>query len=132
RLISKVHRMLEREVPDGECLKFCVPCVDSSFVFVIELGKTGCHFSASRTRRCYDHKRPGRADVVIFSVSFIADDERHIGRISWDHIVQVHRNIELFQTVLEQERTFLPGKLSDRYASHIEPLLAVSVDQAEY
>ena len=46
--------------------------------------------------------------------------------------MQIHRDIQLLQPVFEQERAFLAGKLCDRHASHIEPLLPVGVDQAEH
>ena len=57
RFVRQIDRMLERNVPDGEGFEFCVSGADSPFVFVIELGKAGGHFSASRPGGGDDHKR---------------------------------------------------------------------------
>ena len=40
-------------------------------------------------------------DVVIASIALIADDQRDIGRIACDGIVQEHRHTQGFQTLFE-------------------------------
>ena len=49
-LIGNVNWVFERYVPYRESLELCITGFYSSLVLVIELRKTGRHFSASRTR----------------------------------------------------------------------------------
>ena len=35
--ICNIYRVLERDRPDRECLKFCVACLDAALILVIEL-----------------------------------------------------------------------------------------------
>ena len=59
-------------------------------MFMIKLGKTGTHLTAARSR-CRNHnQRSGRFDVIVLAISFIADDEGHVGRISGNKVVLVH------------------------------------------
>ena len=36
-LVGNVYRVLERKVPNGEGLKLCITCADSTGVLVVEL-----------------------------------------------------------------------------------------------
>ena len=62
---------------------------------MVELGKAGGHFSASRSRCGNDNEGTCCLNIIIFSVSFIADDERNIARIAVDFIVAVYLEAEL-------------------------------------
>ena len=47
RLIGQVHRMLERQIPDGEGLELGVSSLHSALIFVVELGEAGGHLTAA-------------------------------------------------------------------------------------
>ena len=99
--------MLKRQIPNRECFKLCIAGINSTLMILIKLGKADRHFSASRTRCRYDDQRMGSFDIIIFAIAFITDNERNIGRISRDIIMDIDRDIQLFQAVLEQKGTFL-------------------------
>ena len=50
--VSKIYRMLKRKIPDWEGFELSIAGFNSTLVFMIELGKAGSHFSASRAWRC--------------------------------------------------------------------------------
>ena len=60
--ISDIDRMVLGEVPDRERFKFCITCSDTAFMFMINLGKTGSHFSAAGAR-------PGHNDTDAYRMS---------------------------------------------------------------
>ena len=53
-LVRQIDRMLERQIPDRECLELGVACLDAPLVFMVKLGQAGCHLAAAGTR-CGDH-----------------------------------------------------------------------------
>ena len=55
-LVSQIHRMLQRDIPDGESLKFCISGPDAPFVFMIKLGQAGSHLPAARPRSRHHHQ----------------------------------------------------------------------------
>ena len=83
--------MLQRNVPDGEGLKFGVTCRNAPLVFVVKLGKAGGHFSAAGAWSCDDNQGTFGFDIIIFSVAFITDNERNIGWIAGNGIVDINR-----------------------------------------
>ena len=58
RLVGQVDRMVQRQVPDRECLEFRVPGIHASLVLVVQLTQAGRHFAAARSRRGHYDKRP--------------------------------------------------------------------------
>ena len=56
RLIGQVHRMLERQIPDGEGLELGVSSLHSALIFVVELGEAGGHLTAARPRSGDHHQ----------------------------------------------------------------------------
>ena len=74
RFIGHIDGMLQRYIPDGKCLKFCVAGFDAPSVVMIKLGKTGCQFSAARARTCNDNQRFVSFNIFVDAVTFIADD----------------------------------------------------------
>ena len=97
--VGKVYRMFQRKVPDREGLVFCITGMDTAFVLMVELGKAGCHLSASRSRCGNDNERTGCLDVLVLSVSLIAHDQRHIMRVARNRVVNVNRDAELLQSL---------------------------------
>ena len=111
--------MLKREIPYRERLEFCISRKNAPFMLVIKLGKTCCHLAASGSGSSDDNKRSACLDIIIFSITFVADDKRNIRWISGNKIMKIYRNMQLFKSVFEQEGTFLTGKLSDCNTSYI-------------
>ena len=101
-------------------------------MFMVELGEAGGHLAAARSRRGDDHQRPRGLYIVIFPVALIADDERHIGRISRDDVVKIDRDVQVLQPLFEEHGALLSGELGDGHASHVEPLVTVGLDQTQY
>ena len=99
---------------------------------MVELGKAGCHLSASRSRRGNDNERAGCLDVLVLSVSLIAHDQWHIMRIARNRVVNVNRDAELLQSLFERVCAVLAGVLGDDNASDIEAASAELVDQTEH
>ena len=124
--------MFQRNVPDRECLEFCVAGPDSAFVLMIELGKAGRHFSASRSRGSDDYQRSGCLNIIISSISLIAHDQRNIGRISFNNIMSVDTDSHVFKTVAEEIRALLAAVLRDDNAADIETVFFKGAFQAEY
>ena len=46
--------------------------------------------------------------------------------------MEIDRDIQFFQPLLEEHGALLTGELGDGHASHIEPLVPVGLDQAQY
>ena len=83
-LVSKVYRVLKRYIPDRECLEFCISGLYAAFVFVVELGETCGHLTASRARCCNDDERSCGLDIIVLAVAFVADDLFYVVWISVD------------------------------------------------
>ena len=88
RLIGQVHRVLQREVPNGEGFKFCISGLNSPFIFMIQLRKAGGHFPAARAGRCDHHQRAAGLHILVLAETFVADDMRYIGGISLNGVME--------------------------------------------
>ena len=76
--ICQIDRMLQRDIPDGEGLKLGVASPDTTLIFMIQLGQTGCHFTAARARCCDNDQRTLGFDIFILAIALIADNTFHI------------------------------------------------------
>ena len=130
-LICQIDRMLQRDIPDRESLKFGIAGTDPALMFMIELGKTHCHFSASRSGSSYHNKRSGSFNVLVFAVSFIADDHRGIAWIAGDVVMNKYTDAKLFQSVFEKICAFLSCIAGDADTSHIKTSFCKNLDQTE-
>ena len=45
--------------------------------------------------------------------------------------MKIYRDVQIFQPVFKEKRTFLAGELGNRDTSNIEPLISVCLDQTE-
>ena len=63
---------------------------------MVELGKTGCHFAAARSRSCHDHKRTCRFNVVVLAITFIADNCIDVVWVALNRIMMVNVNTDRF------------------------------------
>ena len=131
-LIGQVHRVVQREVPDREGLKLGVARLDAPAVLMVELGQAGGHLAAAGARGGDHHKRPAGDDVVVAAVALIADDQRDIGRVAGDGIVEEHRHPEGLQPVAKGIGGGLALVLGDDHAAHIQPDGPEGIDQAQH
>ena len=124
--------MFQRNIPDWESFKFRITCFDTTFVFVIKLGKAGCHFSASWSRGSNDNQRSCCFNIVILTISFVTYDKGSIIWITRNQIKHINFDSKLFKTFLECVCTFLSGILSDADTSYIKTALCEYFHKAEY
>ena len=131
RLIGQVHRVLQRQVPDGERLELGVAGPDAPLVVVVELGQAGSHLAAAGSRGGHHHQRAGGLSVFIFPKPLVADDKIHVVGISWDRIMLVAADPQRCQALEEGVSGGLAVVLGDHHPAHIEPHTLENVDQAQ-
>ena len=124
--------MFQRNIPDWESLKFRIACFDTTFVFVIKLGKAGSHFSASWSRGSNDNQWSCCFDIVILTISFVTYDKGSIVWITRNQIKHINFDSKLLQTFLECVCTFLSCILSDADTSYIKTALCEYFHKAEH
>ena len=71
-------------------------------------------------------------NVIIFTITFIAEDQRNSARITVDGVVAVNLDAHGFELVFEDIRSVLPGIVGDYNASNIESLVGKGLNQTEY
>ena len=130
RLIGQIHRMLERQIPDGERLILGISRAPAALVLVIELAQARRHLARARAGRGNDTDGARRLDIIVLSVAFVRDDQADIRRIVLDHIVLVHGHAHIAQLLFKQIRRVLAAVLRDDHAADIQPDGAEGVDQA--
>ena len=130
-LVGKVYRMFQRNVPDREGLEFCIAGFYSTFVFVVKLGKAGCHLSTSWSRGRDHDQRSGSFNIIILSITFVTYNEGSVAWIAGDQVKLVDTDSQLLQTFFEEIGTFLAGVLCDAYASHIQATACKRIHKAE-
>ena len=123
--------MLERQIPDRECLELGIAGIDSPFVLMVKLGEAGRKLSRARPGSGDDHERPARLDVFIFAISLVAHDQVKIVRIPLDNIVQIYPDPVLFQVVLKEDRAVLILEMRYAHRSHIETAVTEFIDQTQ-
>ena len=131
RLVSEVHWMAQREIPDGEGFEFRISGTDPSLVLVIKLGETGCHLAASGAGCGDDDELAGGFDIFIFSKSVFTDDVRNVGRIIFDGVVAVYFDTHAFQTFLEDLGGMLFAVVCNDDASDVKTDATEFVDQTK-
>ena len=91
--VCQINRMLQRNIPDRECLKLRITGTNTTFLLMVQLRQAGSHLSASRTRSCDNNQRTSGFDVIILSRAFVTDNMRNIIWISVNGIKNVYRDI---------------------------------------
>ena len=124
--------MFQRNIPNWESLEFGISCMNSTFMFMVELGEAGCHFSTSRSRCGDDYKWSCCFDVIIFSITFIANDKRNIAWIAINGVENIYFDAEFFQFLFEINSSRLTGKLCDCNASDIKSTLLKNFSKTQY
>ena len=70
-LVCDVHRVLQRKIPNRECLKLRIARSYAVLVLVIELAKTYSHLAAARARCGHDNQRTLGLYVVVLSEAVV-------------------------------------------------------------
>ena len=123
--------MLQRNIPDGEGLKFGIAGLDAPQVVVIKLGQTGRHLAASGSGCGDDHQRSGGLNIVVAAVAVLADDQRDVGRVALDGVVDVDGDVLLLQLRLELICAVLAGVMGDDHAAYVQASLLELLSQTE-
>ena len=110
--------MLERNIPYRERFKLCVARLDTALVFVIELRKAGCHFSAAGTGGSYNNKLSARLYVIIFTVAAVAHNFCDIRRIAVNLIVMIYGISHRAETLLKLSRFRRRAELREHNAAN--------------
>ena len=130
-LIGDVHGVLERNIPDGKGLELCISGLYSSFIVVIHLGETRGKLTTAGARPGNDHKRFVRLNIIICSVSVIADNEVHIRRITFRIVVPEDFYAPPFQLVLEQGCCRLAFETGNDNTEHIHAPALEIIDELQ-
>ena len=77
-------QVLERNIPDRECLKLCIASLHTALILMVELGEACSHLAASRARCCDDDERSGSLNITRSCRILITDDLFYVVWISVD------------------------------------------------
>ena len=130
--VGDVHRMLQRQIPDGEGFKFRIARAHTVPVFVVQLGQAGGHLPAARSGRGDHHQRARGGNVIILAVAVLADDVGDVRWIIGDAVQAVYVQPQLLHALHEDFRGRLAGVLRQRDAAHEKPEIAEYVHQAHH
>jgi len=129
RLVGHVHRVLQRQVPDGEGLELGVTRSLSRLVVVVELGQAGGQLAAARTGAGDHHQWLFGLDLFVGPVPLVADDGLHIGGVTPGEAVGIDLDPSPLQLVLEDQCRRLVVEAGDHYAQNVDPPAPQVVDQ---
>ena len=99
---------------------------------MVQLGETGGHLAAARTRSRDDYQGAGGLNVIVLAVAFVADNEGHIAGVAFDTVMAVYFDVTVLQLGFELVGAALAAVLGDDNASHIEALVPELLNQTEY
>ena len=131
-LVGQIHRMLQRQVPDGEGLIFGVACANAPLIFVVKLAEAGGHFAAAGAGRRDHHDGAAGLDVVIFAQALVGHDVRHVRGIAGDGVVLVALHAQRRQALDEGVSGRLASVLGDDHGADVEAKTPEHVRQAQH
>ena len=131
RLIRHIDGVLERQIPNGKGLKFCVSRTNAAFAIVIKLAHTNSHFATSRAGCSNDYERARGLDIIVFAVSLIAYDMIDIGGIALDFVVAVNTHTQRLQTALEFKSRRLIAPTCKHNATYQKSKSAKSINETQ-
>ena len=132
RLIGDVHRMGERQIPNGERLVFRIAGSDPALVLVIELREAGGHLARARTGSCHHHERTLGLDVLVLAEALIRNDVIDVVGVPRNGIMQIARDAHGRKTTTEQVGVGLVGIAGDDDRTHLESHGAEDVHEAQH
>ena len=131
-LVGNVYRMLERQVPYGECFELGIARADAPLVLMVKLGKAGSHLAAARAGSGHYYQRAGSLNVLVESVSLVADNGLYIVGVAGNRIVTVYLYAQLLQPALEYAGGALAAVLGENYAAHVQADASEGVYEPEH
>ena len=130
-LVGQVHRVLEGQVPDREGLKLGIAGLNAPLVLMVELAEAGGHLAAAGAGGRDHHQGTAGLNVFVAAEALLRDDQRNVGGIIGDDVVEVDRDTQGLQALFELVRDALSPVVGDDHAADEEPDAAEGVDQAE-
>ena len=131
RLVGEIDRVIEREIPDRERLKFRISGALAALVVMVELGEARCHFAAAGAGRGDNDERAGRFDKIALAEAVGRDDQREVCGVIGDEIVAIDRHVERLEPLLELGHRALLAAVRDAHAADVQPAGAESIDEAQ-
>ena len=131
-LVGQVHRMLQRQIPDRESLKFGVARLNAPLVLVVELAQAGSHFAAAGAGGGDHHQRMGSFDIFVLAETLVGDDVLDIGGVAGDGVMLEATDAQAFQPLEEGIRRGLTGITGQYNAAHVQAQLPEGVDEPEH
>ena len=129
--VSEVDGMIQRQIPNGECLEFSIARFDTALTFMPDLAEASRHFAAAGAGSRYNDQGTIGFDIIIFSKAVFGKNKTDIGRIVGNDVVNIDRKTEIFEFFFEFHRRGLTAILSDDDTADIETAIAERVDQAK-
>ena len=131
-LVGQVHRVLERDVPDGEGLELGITGLDAPLVLVVQLGQAGGHLAAAGAGGRDDHQRALGLDVLVAAIALVAHDAGHVVGVAGDLIMTERPDAQTVQPLFKGFH-FGCGRVHGHAdAAHEQPPLLEGVDEAQH
>ena len=130
-LVGQVHRMLQRQVPDGEGLELGIARVHAPLVLVVELAQAGGHLAAAGAGGGDHHQAALGFDIVVLAEALVRDDERDVGGVIRDDVVLVGADAQSLQPLDELVRQHLAPVVGEDHAPDIKADVPEGVDEAQ-
>ena len=131
-LIGDVNRVLQRKIPNGEGLIFCVACLYAALLLMIKLRKAGRELAAAGTGRCYNNERAAGFDIGICAVALLRNDGVNIGGVALGEGVNINTLAAHLQLFSKGIGAALSRILSYQHRADIQSSLAELVYQSEH
>ena len=131
-LIRDVDGVFQRQVPNGESLKFGVSRSRSALVFIVELAQAYGHLAASRARRCDDDEGAFRFHEIVFPEAFVGGDEFHVVWITLDEVVTICLDAVAFKALLKLHGGRLSVVVGDDHGADHEASVLKFASQSQH
>jgi hypothetical protein len=70
--------MIDRQIPDRKCFKFCIPGLYSVFILMVEIAQAGGKLAAAWSRTCNYYNRICGFNILVCYKSLIAYNQVNI------------------------------------------------------
>ena len=131
-LIGQIHRVLQRQVPDGEGLKFRIAGRDTPLVLVVELAQAGGHFPAAGTGAGDHHQGTLRFHIFVGAQALVADDVGDGGGVARNGKMPEAADAQGSQPLVKGLCRRLPCIAGEDHAAHIQSHGAEGVDEPQH
>ena len=101
RLVCQVHRVIQREVPDGEGLKLGIACWYAAQILMVDLRERSSQLAGARPRRGNHHEVTGGLNIVVLAQAILGDNEVDVGGVTRDDTVARHSEPQALEALDE-------------------------------